>query len=46
MKCRQGKTRGFPNRDERYGVIYENLVAPIFSYTVSVEPRIAKQLRF
>ena len=31
------KTRGFPNRDERYGVKYENGVAYLLSYTVSVE---------
>jgi hypothetical protein len=31
------KTRGFPNRGERYGVKYENGVAYLLSYTVSVE---------
>ena len=40
--CRQGKKcketpRGFPNQGERYGAKYENLVAHILSYTVSVE---------
>ena len=30
------KTRGFPNRGERYGAKYENGVAYILSYTVSV----------
>ena len=31
------KTRGFPNRGERYGTKYENGVAYLLSYTVSVE---------
>ena len=31
------KTRGFPNRGERYGTKYENRVAYLLSYTVSVE---------
>jgi hypothetical protein len=31
------KTRGFPNRGERYGAKYENGVAYLLSYTVSVE---------
>ena len=31
------KTRGFPNRGERYGAKYENWVAYLLSYTVSVE---------
>ena len=39
--CRQGKkckkTRRFPNRGERYGAKYENGVAYLLSYTVSVE---------
>jgi hypothetical protein len=38
--CRQGKkckTGGFPNRGERYGAKYENGVAYLLSYTVSVE---------
>jgi hypothetical protein len=39
--CRQGKkckkTLGFPNQGERYGAKYENGVAYLLSYTVSVE---------
>jgi hypothetical protein len=31
------KTRGFPNRGEQYGAKYENGVAYLLSYTVSVE---------
>ena len=31
------KTRGFPNRGERYGAKYENLVPHLLSYSVSVE---------
>ena len=31
------KTRGFPNRGERYGAKYENGVAYLLSYTVSIE---------
>ena len=31
------KTRGFPNRGERYGAKYENWVTYLLSYTVSVE---------
>ena len=31
------KTLGFPNRGERYGTKYENGVAYLLSYTVSVE---------
>ena len=31
------KTRGFPNRGERYGTKYENGVAYLLSYAVSVE---------
>ena len=34
---KKNKTRGFPNRGERYGAKYENLVAHLLSYTVSVE---------
>jgi hypothetical protein len=31
------KTLGFPNQGERYGAKYENGVAYLLSYTVSVE---------
>jgi hypothetical protein len=31
------KTLGFPNQSERYGAKYENGVAYLLSYTVSVE---------
>jgi hypothetical protein len=31
------KTLGFPNQGERYGAKYENVVAYLLSYTVSVE---------
>ena len=36
-KVKSVKTRGFPNRGERYGAKYENGVAYLLSYTVSVE---------
>ena len=36
-KVKSVKTRGFPNRGERYGAKYENGIAYILSYTVSVE---------
>ena len=36
-KVKSVKTGGFPNRGERYGAKYENGIAYILSYTVSVE---------
>ena len=36
-KVKSEKTRGFPNRGERYGAKYETGVAYLLSYTVSVE---------
>ena len=36
-KVKSVKTRRFPNRGERYGAKYENGVAYLLSYTVSVE---------
>ena len=36
-KVKSVKTRGFPNRGERYGAKYENGVAYLLSYIVSVE---------
>jgi shikimate 5-dehydrogenase len=36
-KVKSVKNTGFPNRGERYGAKYENGVAYLLSYTVSVE---------